>query len=320
MKADLLAIGVDLGGTKIASVLVSPNGEVLTARQALTGPADGPEAVLDRLAAEIDALAAQAPDRLAGVGIGSPGWGDYRAGVIHKALNLGWTDVKLVSGVTTRLRHALPIWLEKDTHASTLGEYYFGAGRGCADFVYIAVGTGLGSGVIVNGQLAYGAERIGADLGHISLDPHGRPCTCGLRGCAETILSGLGLVSAVSDLLAQAHPASLLDGWLCDQDLTPALILEAARKGDPVAATAFTEAGAALGFIIAVSAAAFNPARVVIGGGLGVAAFDLLAPPARAELACRIPPSRWENVQIVPSQLVSSAIGAACLVWERSKI
>ena len=319
MKADLLAIGVDLGGTKIASVLVSPNGEVLTARQALTGPADGPEAVLDRLAAEIDALAAQAPDRLAGVGIGSPGWGDYRAGVIHKALNLGWTDVKLVSGVTTRLRHALPIWLEKDTHASTLGEYYFGAGRGCADFVYIAVGTGLGSGVIVNGQLAYGAERIGADLGHISLDPHGRPCTCGLRGCAETILSGLGLASAVSDLLAQAHPASLLDGWLCDQDLTPALILEAARKGDPVAATAFTEAGAALGFIIAVSVAAFNPARVVIGGGLGVAAFDLLAPPARAELACRIPPSRWENVQIVQSQLVSSAIGAACLVWERSK-
>ena len=319
MNAELTAIGVDLGGTKIASVLVSYNGEVLATRQALTRPAEGPEAVLDRLAAEIDALALQAPGRLAGVGIGSPGWGDYRGGVIHKALNLGWTDVNVVAGVTARLQHTLPIWLEKDTHASTLGEYYFGAGRGCADFVYIAVGTGLGSGVIVNGQLAYGAEQIGADLGHISLDPLGRPCTCGLHGCAETILSGLGLVSAVSELLTRAHPASLLDSWRGAQDLTPTLILEAARKGDPVAAAAFSEAGAALGFILAVSVAAFNPARVVIGGGLGSAAFDLLVPLARLELACRIPLSRWENVQIVPSQLVSSAIGAACLVWERSK-
>ena len=319
MNAELTAIGVDLGGTKIASVLVSYNGEVLATRQALTRPAEGPEAVLDRLAAEIDTLALQAPGRLAGVGIGSPGWGDYRGGVIHKALNLGWTDVNVVAGVTARLQHTLPIWLEKDTHASTLGEYYFGAGHGCADFVYIAVGTGLGSGVIVNGQLAYGAEQIGADLGHISLDPLGRPCTCGLHGCAETILSGLGLVSAVSELLTRAHPASLLDGWRGAQDLTPTLILEAARKGDPVAAAAFSEAGAALGFILAVSVAAFNPARVVIGGGLGAAAFDLLVPSARLELACRIPLSRWENVQIVPSQLVSSAIGAACLVWERSK-
>ena len=319
MNAELTAIGVDLGGTKIASVLVSCSGEVLATRQALTRPAEGPEAVLDRLAAEIDTLALQAPGRLAGVGIGSPGWGDYRGGVIHKALNLGWTDVNVVAGVTARLQHTLPIWLEKDTHASTLGEYYFGAGRGCADFVYIAVGTGLGSGVIVNGQLAYGAEQIGADLGHISLDPLGRPCTCGLHGCAETILSGLGLVSAVSELLTRAHPASLLDGWRGAQDLTPTLILEAARKGDPVAAAAFSEAGAALGFILAVSVAAFNPARVVIGGGLGAAAFDLIVPPARLELACRIPLSRWENVQIVTSQLVSSAIGAACLVWERSK-
>ena len=319
MNAELTAIGVDLGGTKIASELVSYNGEVLATRQALTRPAEGPEAVLDRLAAEIDALALQAPGRLAGVGIGSPGWGDYRGGVIHKALNLGWTDVNVVAGVTARLQHTLPIWLEKDTHASTLGEYYFGAGHGCADFVYIAVGTGLGSGVIVNGQLAYGAEQIGADLGHISLDPLGRPCTCGLHGCAETILSGLGLVSAVSELLTRAHPASLLDSWRGAQDLTPTLILEAARKGDPVAAAAFSEAGAALGFILAVSVAAFNPARVVIGGGLGSAAFDLLVPLARLELACRIPLSRWENVQIVPSQLVSSAIGAACLVWERGK-
>ena len=319
MNAELTAIGVDLGGTKIASVLVSCSGEVLATRQALTRPAEGPEAVLDRLAAEIDALALQAPGRLVGVGVGSPGWGDYRGGVIHKALNLGWTDVNVVAGVTARLQHTLPIWLEKDTHASTLGEYYFGAGHGCADFVYIAVGTGLGSGVIVNGQLAYGAEQIGADLGHISLDPLGRPCTCGLHGCAETILSGLGLVSAVSELLTRAHPASLLDGWRGAQDLTPTLILEAARKGDPVAAAAFSEAGAALGFILAVSVAAFNPARVVIGGGLGAAAFDLLVPSARLELACRIPLSRWENVQIVPSQLVSSAIGAACLVWERSK-
>jgi glucokinase len=315
MSAEVSAIGVDLGATKIASALVSPSGAVLASRQTLTCPADGPEAVLDRLAAEVEALANQAPGHLAGVGIGSPGWVDPTAGVIRNAVNLGWLEVPLVAGVTNRLRCAWPVWVQKDTNASTLGEYYFGAGQGCQDFVYLSVGSGLGGGVIANGQLVSGALGIAADLGHLSLDPHGRLCACGLRGCSETIVSGPGLVSVTAGLLEQAHPASLLEGT---PTLTPTIILDAARKGDPVAEAAFAEIGAALGFILSACVAVLNPARFIIGGGLGLAAFDLLLPSTRQELARRVPRSGSDTVQIVASRLASSAIGAACLVWQRN--
>ena len=314
MYVEQFAIGVDLGATKIASALVSPTGQVLETRQALTSPQDGPEAVLDRLAIEIEALVRQSPGKLAGVGIGSPGSVDSANGIVRNAVNLGWCEVSLVSGVSARLQNGLPIWVQKDANASALGEFHFGSGQGCQDFVYITIGSGLGGGVIANGQLITGAYGNAAELGHLSLDPNGRPCACGLRGCAETIVSGPGLVATLSDLLDQGKYASNLFGT---HELTPAIILDAARMGDEASRMAFNEIGTALGNVLAACVAVLNPARFIIGGGVGQAAFDLIEPAANLELARRVTKSSCGQLEIIPSQLASSAVGAACLVWQR---
>ena len=315
MTAEPVAIGVDLGATKIASALVSLSGEVLVSRNTLTLSSEGPESVLDRMAAEIDALRHQAISTLSGIGIGSPGVIDPLQGVIYDAVNLDWRQVYLVAGLKARLKQPLPIWLEKDTNASALGELYFGSGQGCKDFVYFSVGSGLGAGVVANGQLIVGARGNAAEIGHLSLDPEGQLCICGQRGCAEITVSGPGLVNSAINLLQGDHKSRLLNGL---DELTPAIIVDAAIKGDEIARTALTGVGKNLGIVMAVCAAVLNPERFVVGGGLGLAAYEFLIPAARRELERRVTQVSHEKLEIVPSSLVSSAVGAACMVWQRS--
>lgn len=309
---ELLAVGVDLGATKIASALVSDTGRVLTARQTLTCSQDGSEAVLKRIAAEVNALLASVTIPVAGIGIGTPGIIVPSEGVVRNAVNLGWDEVPLVSGVRNRLEHDLPVFGQKDTNASALGEFYFGAARGCSDFVYLSIGSGLGGGIIANGQIITGAAWQSSELGHISLNPQGRLCACGLHGCAETVVSGPGLIALTQERLSSGGiPTSLTDA----KALTSASILAAARARDALALDVFTEMGEALGVVMAACVAVLNPARFVIGGGLGLAAFDLIVPPARRALAQRVIQSSIDTLEIIPSALQSSAIGPSCLVW-----
>jgi glucokinase len=310
--SESLAIGVDLGATKIASALVSESGRVLAACQTLTNSQDGSEAVLRRISAEINVLLTSVTGTVVGIGLGTPGIVVPAEGVVRNAVNLGWDEVPLVSGIRSRLEHDLPVFVGKDTNASALGEYYFGAGRGCSDFVYLSIGSGLGGGIIANGQIITGAAWQSSELGHISLDPQGRPCACGLRGCAETIVSGSGLITLTRERLASGDFTSLLTD---DAELSSASILSAARQSDTLALDVFTEMGTALGIVMAACVAVLNPARFVIGGGLGLAAFDLVTPPARRALAERVIQSSINKLEIIPSSLQSSAIGPSCLVW-----
>jgi glucokinase len=307
-----LAVGVDLGATKIASALVTETGGVLVARQTLTHSQDGPETVLRRIAAEINALLAGVTDPVAGIGLGTPGIVIPSEGIVRNAVNLGWDEVPLVGGVRSHLERNLPFFVQKDTNASALGEYYFGAGRGCSDFVYLSIGSGLGGGIIANGQIITGAAWQSSELGHISLDPQGRQCACGLRGCAETVVSGPGLITLTYERLASGGFKSSLTNIA---DLSSALILAAAREGDALALDVFREMGTSLGIVMAACVAVLNPGRFVIGGGLGLAAFDLVVPPARRALAERVIQSSIDRLTITPSALQSSAIGPSCLVW-----
>jgi glucokinase len=307
-----LAVGVDLGATKIASALVSETGRVLLTRQTLTCSQDGPAAVLNRIAAEINALLAGVTDPVAGIGLGTPGIVVPSEGVVRNAVNLGWDEVPLVAGVRNHLKRDMLVYVQKDTNASALGEYYFGAGRGCSDFVYLSIGSGLGGGIIANGQIITGAAWQSSELGHISLDPQGRLCACGLRGCAETVVSGPGLIALTRERLASGDFTSALTTV---PELTSASILAAARQGDELALDVFTEMGMSLGIVMAACVAVLNPARFVIGGGLGLAAFDLVVPPARRAMAERVIQSSIDRLEIIPSALQSSAIGPSCLVW-----
>ncbi len=307
------AIGVDLGATKIAAALVSNNGRTLAARQVMTLADQGPNAVLDRIAELVNGMLGMVePKQLLGVGIGSPGQVDPRSGVVRNAVNLGWKEVELTTGVASRLHCPLSIWAEKDANASALGEYTFGTACGISELVYLGIGSGLGGGAISNGTSISGANLTAMEVGHLSLDPSGLLCTCGNYGCAETTISGRGLSAITRKLIQTQRFQTCLD---MSQDLHPSQVLEAARQGDPLSLAAITEMGQQLGFIFSMCAALLNPSHIVIGGGLGLAAFDLLIPPALKEMARRCLPAARSDLKILRSTLESPSIGAAALVW-----
>lgn len=332
MTTPSLAIGVDLGATKIAAALVTRQGEVVATERRATAPEQGVEAVLNHLADSVQALLGQAPGPVAGVGIGSPGHIDSTKGIVHNAVNLHWTEIALAAEIRQRLPMALPVYVHKDANAEVLGEAYFGAGQGCQNLVYLGLGSGLGGGALVNGRLVTGDNFNAMEIGHISLDPAGRLCGCGNRGCAETVVSGPGLLAVARDYLARAAavattavatttvatttvattaPTILVNS----ANLTPDEVVSAAFKEDPLAQAVLAQVGAWLGMVMSICVATFNPGRIVIGGGVGRAAFDLLLPAAEVELRRRVLPPSYQQLEIVRSQLASSAVGAACLVW-----
>jgi glucokinase len=319
------AIGVDLGATKIAAALVGSQGEILAERRAATLPQEGPKAVAGRIAALCRQLLAPetAPQglSLAGIGIGMPGLVDAAAGVVRNAVNLGWDEAPLAQLVHDALAADLgfspvQVRLDNDTNVQALGEYIFGAAQDCDPFVYIGIGSGLGSGVFVNGGLLSGANHTAAELGHLVVDPAGRRCGCGLHGCVETVVSGPGLVATTQAWLARGDgPAT----QLLPEGLTAETVVAAAQGGDPLALAACGEAARWLGVALAAAVIVLNPARLVIGGGLGLAAYDLLVPGALAELKVRALAQSHDQLQVARAQVGSSAVGAAALIWHRQK-
>ena len=306
------AIGIDIGATKIASVLISGTGSVVASSQILTRAEDGMQAVFDRVSDQVQELARQSPGAVAGVGVGCPGKVDSDQGKVYNAINLGWAEVNLAEEISTRIGESYPVWIQKDANLSALGEVYFGAGKGLQDFIYLGVGSGLGAGIISRGRLIVGGDWYAADVGHLSVDPDGPLCVCGSRGCAEIFASGPGLVRVALQKLGTFPGRSLLANKI---DLTPADVLAAAREGDSLALQALAEVGRVLGIIMSACTAILNPCRYVIGGGLGLAGFNFILPAAEEELFRRTIPESRSLLDIVPSQVESPAIGAACLVW-----
>ena len=307
------AIGIDMGATKIASVLLSEGGEAIETAQVLTLAEEGIQTVFDKVAEQIMEFARGKPGAVMGVGIGSPGKVDSSQGIVYDAVNLGWKEVNLIEEISSRIGGSLPIWIQKDTNLNALGEYYFGACQSCTDFIYMGVGSGLGAGIITNGQLITGSDWYAADVGHLSIDPEGPVCVCGGRGCAELVASGPGLVRVTREMLASDSSKSTLSKHL--RELTPEEILAAACEDDELALQALTEVGRVLGIIISACTAILNPSRFVIGGGLGLAGFDFIMPALQEELLRRTIPNHRAQMEIVRSQVESPAIGAACLVW-----
>lgn len=310
--AENFAIGIDLGATKIASVLLSQQGDVVASGQVLTLAQEGMPAVVDRVAEQITSLMRQTPGPIAGVGIGSPGKVDSDHGIVYDAVNLSWKKAHLVEEITKRIGTNLPVWIQKDTNLNALGEYYFGACRGCTDFIYIGVGSGLGAGIISNGHLITGGDWYAADVGHLSLNPDGPLCACGGHGCAELSASGPGLVRVTRRLLADTAANSRLSTV---EELTPADVLAAASQGDMLALQALAAVGRTLGIIMSACTVILNPSRFVIGGGLGLAGFGFIVPTVREEMIRRTLPNHRGPMEILPSQVESPAIGSACLVW-----
>jgi glucokinase len=317
--SDQLAIGVDIGGTKIAFVLIDQSGAV---RATHTLPAlveEGANAVFDRVASGVHHLIAQASAPISGIGIGCPGYVNPHTGVVKYASNLGWHDVHLLDEVRRRLDMDTPIWVQKDADAAVLGELYFGAGRGQSNFVHLTVGTGLGGGAVFNGELVLGAHFNAMEVGHIPFTPQGyvqadqrlRQCVCGMYGCPEIYCSGVGLLAAAREYLPD-YPQSSLAGV---SELSTQAILQAAAASDPLASRIMREAVESLANVVIAYIGFFDPALVSIGGGLGHAAPEHYIHALQKEVHRRHTVDLGFDIPIVQSQVASSATGAASLVW-----
>jgi glucokinase len=310
--ADELAIGVDIGGTKIAFALVTRAGEILATYQLPTLPAEGSDAVCDRIAQGIHHLLDQTSQPVAGIGIGCPGYLNPITGVILAATNLAWVDVPLKASVQARLAQDLPIWVLKDANASALGEMYFGAARGYRDFVHITIGTGLGGGAVVEGALMQGSLFAAMEIGHMPFMQTERLCACGMYGCPEMYVSGIGLLAGVKAHLPE-YPQSVLAKVA--NSLTTNAVLDAARAGDQLAITVLDEMSWWLSSVMICLIGVLSPSLFVIGGGLGHAAAEFILPTTHRMLRERTHFNVFRDIPIVEAQVKSSAVGAACRVW-----
>ncbi len=315
------AVAVDLGGTKILTALVSDAGEIVVRQRAPTPQGVGAEVVVDAMAAGIHTVLEQAGvpvEHVVAAGVGAPGPLNPRTGIVFDAPNLsGWRDVPLRDLLAARI--ALPVFLEHDATAAALAEWWIGAGRGVHDLIYMTVSTGIGGGIIVHDQLLHGASGTAGEVGHMTIDVHGPPCGCGRStGCLEVLASGPAIGRMAREAIAAGRRTVLLEMAGGDPGAIGARLVEAAaRQGDAVAAEVFTRAATYLGVGVANLLNLFNPARVIIGGGVSKAA-ELLFDPVRRVARERAFERPGRDAEIIPAALGDDvgAVGAAAVAFQ----
>ena len=314
------ALAVDLGGTKIAAALATPEGEIVAREQRPTLAREGPQAVTANIIgalAQVMQQAGVARGQVMGVGIGAAGACDSRAGQVISSPNLpGWHRVPLKSIVEQGL--GLPAFLENDANLGALGEHRFGAGKGVANLIYVTVSTGIGGGVILGGKLYTGACGTAGEVGHMTIDANGPRCNCGNVGCWEALASGTALAREAVARIQGGAKTSILELAGGDLGRVSAEVVErAARQGDGLAKELVLRAGHYLGVGLVNLVNIFNPELILIGGGLSKMS-DLLFPTALALLKERAFEVASSCVRIEPARLGgdSGLLGAVALVLE----
>jgi glucokinase len=312
-----LAAGVDLGGTKIHTVIATEAGEVLGEdRRPTEAMRGGPGDVIDRIVASVHQALGQAgvsPEESAGLGISTPGPCDPRRGIVTDAPNLpGWHNIPLARLLSDAL--GAPTVLENDANAAAYGELRFGAGRGCRHLVYVTLGTGIGGGIIIDGKIYEGASGAAGEVGHMIVKEDGPPCNCGNRGCVEALSSGPAIErDARAEMEAGRSPmlARLTDG----APLTAELVYQAARRGDEASREVIQRAGHYLGLGLIGLLHCFNPEALILGGGLTNMG-DVYLEPAIALARKGAFAQVAEDVTIVTAKLGerAGALGAAALM------
>lgn len=268
MTDGALALGIDIGGTKVAGGVVAPDGAVLaTARRATPGASVSDTE--DAIVAVVEELAAGSDGDLVGVGIGAAGWFDRTGDTVLFSPHLAWRHSSLRRDLAARLRR--PMWVGNDADAAAWAEYRYGAARGADLALMITLGTGIGGGIVLDGRLRRGSHGVAGEWGHMRVVPDGRLCACGNRGCWEQYASGTALAQAAREVAgtSRAAAAGLLERVAGNAEaLTGEVVAAAAADGDALALELVTEVGHWLGQGIADLAAILDPAVVVIGGGV----------------------------------------------------
>lgn len=310
-----IVLGVDIGGTNTKFGCVIRKGKCLASRSMATHADQPAENFFKRLWEESERLFHSIPDKneLTGIGIGAPNANFHKATIEHPP-NLSWeyVDVRAELGKY----YDGPVAITNDANAAALGEMYFGAAQGMKDFIVITLGTGLGSGIVSNGKLIYGADGFAGEIGHTIVEPNGRQCGCGNRGCLEAYCSATGLCRTVQELICNSTEPSELRS-VSYEELTAEMIAACAQRGDPLALQAFEMCGTTLGLKLADSVAHLSPEAIIIMGGMA-AAGDLIFSPTKRSLEEHLFPIFRNKVKILPSKLTGSntaILGASALIW-----
>ncbi len=310
-------IGIDVGGTNVKIALVDEKGKIKYSNSVPTRAEMGYEYTVNNIKQAIYDLLKETklePKNIEGIGFGFPGQVDYKSGIVRLAPNIpGWVDVPIAKLIEDEFH--IPTRVDNDVRCAALGELNFGAGKGCENLICITVGTGIGSGLIVNGKLVRGASNAAGEIGHIKLQMNDGPiCGCGDTGCLEAFASGPSIVAMAEDYIRGGKSTKFRE-MANSNPITPYIVCEAAKAGDPVAKRIFTIIGEYIGIGMASVVNLLNPEKIIVGGGVADAG-EILMTPLKETLKKRAMKIAGEAVEVVPAQLGNTAgvIGASLLI------
>lgn len=312
-------IGIDVGGTNVKIALVDDNGKIIYSNSVPTYAKMGYEYTVNNIKQAIKDLMKETnttPSDIEGIGFDFPGQVDCKTGVVKLAPNIpGWVNVPIAQMIEDEFH--IPTRIDNDVRCAALGELKFGAGRGCENFICITVGTGIGSGIVINGKVVRGATNAAGELGHIKLQMNGGPiCGCGDTGCLEAFASGPAIVAMAQEYIKGGKSTKFREMAAVEGgEITPYMVAKAAEEGDPVAKRIFEIVGEYIGIGLTSVINLLNPEKVIIGGGVAESG-ELLLGPIRKTIKERAMVVAGNAVEIVPAQLGNSAgvIGASMLI------
>ncbi len=310
-----VTLGIDIGGTNTVFGLVDEDGKCIKYTKIPTLGNNSAESLFSRLFEDLHKNFSKELEsfELVGIGIGAPN-GNYYKGTADNPPNLNWGFVNLRELVSEY--YDIQVAVTNDANAAALGEMIFGAAVGMKNFIEITLGTGLGSGIVVNGELVYGSDGLAGELGHTTAKTGGRRCNCGLKGCLETYVSAPGIKRTVFKLLSVKKDESPLRK-IAFEDLNSKMIYEAALEGDQIALQAFDETAHTLGSALADVVAILSPEAIIFFGGLANAG-DLLLKPTKTYMEENLLPMYRDKVKILKSGLPedeAAILGAGALIW-----
>ncbi|MDH6305257.1 glucokinase [Parabacteroides sp. PF5-5] len=311
-------VGIDIGGTNTVFGVVDARGSILYSGSIKTGKHSDINDYVEELGKALGTVIEQAggSDKIKGIGVGAPN-GNYFNGCIEFAPNLPWKGkIPLAQLISERL-NGIPVTLTNDANAAAIGEMTYGAARGMKDFIVITLGTGVGSGIVIGGNLVYGHDGFAGELGHVITRRHGRMCGCGREGCLEAYTSATGVARTAREYLESRKDESVLRD-LDPAEITSKDVYDAAMKNDKIALEIFQFTGNMLGEAFADFIAFSSPEAIILFGGLTKAG-DLIMKPIKESLEQNVLKVFEGKTKLLFSQLKESdaaVLGASALGWE----
>ncbi|MBC7473086.1 MAG: ROK family protein [Candidatus Sericytochromatia bacterium] len=309
-------MGFDLGGTNMRSALVSEDGEVIFSNECETLAQEEADKVINRIKNLIKESVSKAEEKdlqIQSIGIGVPGVIDTDSGIVKSCPNIPhWKNIEL--GKIISEEFGIKTKVDNDVRVTALGEYYFGAGKGYKNILCVAVGTGIGGGIILNGEIMRGPSQSMGEIGHITLKKDGPLCGCGNYGCLESLASSLAIIREAKEVLDKGKSEIMEKQLEHGMPISAYFVTKALHDGDIEAARIMREVGEWLGIGLASVVNLLNPEIIIIGGGVSLAG-NVIFNPVKEEIAKRALKIPRELVKVVPAQLGDSAgmIGASAL-------